>query len=114
MSDPTDDILRPLEAVSDFLDGCGDQLPNKWARIAVDNGIFEIERLRAGGCARNQRTTQYCAEAETLAGELERVKIALANAISQRDTIRKIVLEDAEGDLGFVQYQVRGALGLMA
>lgn len=23
----------------------------------------EIERLRAGGCARNQRTTQFCAEA---------------------------------------------------
>ena len=38
----------------------------------------EIARLKAGGCARNQRTTQFCAEALTLQEEnaklQERVK----------------------------------------
>lgn len=28
-----------------------------------DEALAEIERLRAGGCARDQRTTQWCAEA---------------------------------------------------
>ena len=33
----------------------------------------EVERLRAGGCARDQSTTQYCAEAAALAAEVERL-----------------------------------------
>ena len=37
----------------------------------------EIERLRAGGCARDQSTTQYCAEAARLAAENERLRAAL-------------------------------------
>lgn len=37
----------------------------------------EIERLRAGGCARDQGTTQYCAEAAKLAAENERLRAAL-------------------------------------
>ena len=32
--------------------------------------IAEVERLRAGGCARGQTTTQFCAEAERLRNEL--------------------------------------------
>lgn len=39
----------------------------------------EIERLRAGGCARDQGTTQYCAEATKLAAENERLRAALKN-----------------------------------
>ena len=42
-------------------------------RAAAD----EIERLRAGGCARDQGTTQYCAEAARLAAENERLRAAL-------------------------------------
>ena len=34
----------------------------------------EVERLRAGGCARDQGTTQYCAEAAKLAAEIERLR----------------------------------------
>lgn len=34
----------------------------------------EIERLRAGGCARDQKTTQYCAEAMRLQVEIERMR----------------------------------------
>ena len=30
----------------------------------------EVERLRVGGCARDQTTTQFCAEAERLRNEL--------------------------------------------
>ena len=38
--------------------------------IAAD----EIERLRAGGCARDQKTTQFCAEAVTLQREVEMLR----------------------------------------
>ena len=41
----------------------------------------EIERLRAGGCARDQGTTQFCAEAAILAakvGKLEAENFSLA------------------------------------
>jgi hypothetical protein len=34
------------------------------------DAIAEIERLRAGGCARDQTTTQYCAEAVALAARV--------------------------------------------
>ena len=34
----------------------------------------EIERLRAGGCARDQKTTQYCAEAVRLQAEIDRLR----------------------------------------
>lgn len=37
----------------------------------------EIERLRRGGCARDQTTTQFCAEANRLAIENERLRAAL-------------------------------------
>ena len=40
----------------------------------------EIERLRAGGCARDQKTTQYCAEASRLTAENERLRKALREA----------------------------------
>lgn len=42
-------------------------------RAAAD----EIARLRAGGCARDQGLTQYCAEAAALAEENERLRAAL-------------------------------------
>ena len=34
----------------------------------------EIERLRAGGCTRDQNTTQFCAEAVQLQHEVERLR----------------------------------------
>jgi cell division septum initiation protein DivIVA len=33
----------------------------------------EVERLRAGGCARDQTTTQFCAEAERLRDRCNRL-----------------------------------------
>lgn len=51
-------------------------------RAAAD----EIERLRAGGCARDQKTTQYCVEAAHKAAyiakmdtKIERWRMALVN-----------------------------------
>ena len=40
----------------------------------------EVTRLRAGGCARDQGTTQYCAEAAKLAADNERLRAALREA----------------------------------
>ena len=45
--------------------------------IALREAAKEIERLRAGGCARDQSTTQYCAEAARLAQANERLRAAL-------------------------------------
>jgi hypothetical protein len=50
--------------------------------------LAEIERLRAGGCARDQTTTQYCAEAVALQSENACLKDAihdLAKHISRWD-----------------------------
>lgn len=43
----------------------------------------EIDRLNAGGCARDQKTTQYCAEAVTLQARIDKMHmrmVALENA----------------------------------
>ena len=44
-------------------------------RLAND-AANEIERLRAGGCARDQTTTQYCAEVVARDAEIERLRAA--------------------------------------
>lgn len=43
-----------------------------------DDARAELARLRAGGCARDQRTTQFCAEAVALQRENERLRAELA------------------------------------
>lgn len=45
--------------------------------IALREAAAEIERLRAGGCVRDQGLTQYCAEAAALAEENERLRAVL-------------------------------------
>ena len=45
--------------------------------IALREAAKELDRLYAGGCARDQGTTQYCAEAAALAEENERLRAAL-------------------------------------
>lgn len=44
------------------------------AEAKLKEALTEIERLRAGGCARDQRTTQYCAEAVRIQAEIERIR----------------------------------------
>ena len=46
----------------------------------IDRQAAEITRLQAGGCARDQTTTQYCAEAAALAAEIERLRGELSAA----------------------------------
>jgi hypothetical protein len=41
-----------------------------------DESIAEIARLKAGGCARDQRTTQFCAEAVALQERVRRLEVA--------------------------------------
>ncbi len=48
----------------------------------------EVDRLRAGGCARDQSTTQYCAEAARLAEENERLRAALKKRDMELDRVR--------------------------
>jgi hypothetical protein len=45
--------------------------------IALREAARELDRLYAGGCARDQGTTQYCAEAAAMAAENERLRAAL-------------------------------------
>ena len=44
---------------------------------ACDDAADEIERLRARGCARDQTTTQYCAEVIERDAEIEKLRAAL-------------------------------------
>jgi hypothetical protein len=46
----------------------------------IERQAAEIARLQAGGCARDQTTTQYCAEAAALAAEIERPRGELSAA----------------------------------
>jgi hypothetical protein len=48
--------------------------------IALREAAKELDRLQAGGCARDQSTTQYCAEAARLVEEIERLTAALRGA----------------------------------
>jgi hypothetical protein len=45
----------------------------------------EVERLKAGGCARDQGTTQFCAEAVALQAEKAKLREALHNLVSYVD-----------------------------
>lgn len=65
----SDDIVARLRAV--LHDDRSVELMN---REAAD----EIERLRAGGCARDQTTTQFCAESVQLQRRLDELEKRLS------------------------------------
>jgi hypothetical protein len=52
--------------------------------IALREAAKELDRLQAGGCARDQGTTQYCAEAARLVEENERLRAALEDIATVR------------------------------
>lgn len=75
-----DDILAWIDALIPR-DGTG--MPMMWVTRNVHTSILlaarnEIARLRAGGCARGQRTTQYCAEAVDAMSEADRLRARVA------------------------------------
>lgn len=70
-----DEIERLREALrieTEELTACA--IDRRETQRERDDARREVERLRAGGCARDQRTTQYCAEAAWLKAELDRVR----------------------------------------
>lgn len=60
-----------------------DALDRQAAEIAAKDA--EIARLRAGGCARDQGLTQYCAEATAFAAEVERLRTMVELLTADRD-----------------------------
>lgn len=71
------DIIDRLRGLADVFEA--QQAPHNLV-LHMRAGADEIARLRAGGCARDQGTTQYCAEAARLAAENERLRTALRDA----------------------------------
>jgi hypothetical protein len=79
----------------------------------VEEAADEIERLRRNtGCARNQRSTQFCAEALDEQREVEKLRKQLSEAhydyrrlmtqmLRERDEARREVCEMLERDAGF-------------
>lgn len=53
-----------------------DSTYRSWSLMTRSKAAAEIERLRAGGCARGQITTKFCQQAEELAREVERIRAA--------------------------------------
>jgi len=92
----TGDGLRAWDWMREAADEI-ERLQVESAKLAASNHAYlsnyqeargEIERLRAGGCARDQTTTQYCAEAVALQSENARLYDAvhdLAKHISRWD-----------------------------
>jgi hypothetical protein len=70
-------LSRRIGVAADYASGrgvCpkGGAVMVDWGKIVAEKDA-EINRLRAGGCARDQGLTQYCAEAAALTAEVERL-----------------------------------------
>ena len=100
MSEVTYDALR--KRLAEALDEI-ERLRVETAKLAASNHSYlsnyqeargEIERLRAGGCARDQTTTQYCAEAVRL-----------------QDALHDLAKHVWRGDWDKLQPSTRAALG---
>lgn len=70
------DMAKALRVDADRRLDCGLPLAASMLRTAadaLDRQAAEITRLQAGGCARDQTTTQYCAEAAAFAAERDQL-----------------------------------------
>lgn len=95
MSDEKTDIVERLRGAATAECGCdcdkckaADEIERLRAKKVELQS--EIELLRAGGCARDQRATQYCAEAVALQSEVERL---LAELEKERRETRHWIAE---------------------
>jgi len=71
-------------------------VPLVWRARNVDLQVLidarnEILRLRAGGCARDQRLTQHCAEAAAAHAEIERLRAQNERLITHAATIKRLM-----------------------
>lgn len=64
MSDIVERTRKIADAFGDLHGPCETAVRIVEAADEIERLHAEIERLRAGGCARNQRLTQYCAEVQ--------------------------------------------------
>ena len=72
-----------------------------WAEQSLDFGrvlLREIDRLRAGGCARDQGTTQFCAEAVAAQEQIARLSQGIRNL--NRDLVEQAREARRDGVLG--------------
>lgn len=69
---------RDLDNLRIFAAGAASAIPR--ARATVGALLDEVRRLQSGGCARDQRTTQFCAEAVAKDVEIRRLTSELATA----------------------------------
>jgi hypothetical protein len=63
--------------------------------IALREAAKELDRLYAGGCARDQGTTQYCAEAASFAELFAGARDALAEVNAENERLRAALEEIA-------------------
>lgn len=99
---------RPYGSLPDTLEEAAAEISR--LRVAIGETLLEredaraeVERLRAGGCARDQGTTQYCAEAAKLAAENERLRAwnreIAVNAKAFAEALREIADFDTDEDI---------------
>jgi hypothetical protein len=79
------DIVERLRALADLFEA-GDA--PRHLVLYMRTGADEIARLRAGGCARDQGTTQYCAEAAKKDAEIASLLNALADERTESMKLR--------------------------
>lgn len=76
--------------MSDILDRLRGNVACNFEQARLD-AIAEIERLRAGGCARDQNTTQFCAEAARLAKENAELREAVGRLGRECRVFREVL-----------------------
>ena len=93
-----------------------------WANGAAEQGVQdvvdglngaadEIERLRRNtGCARNQRSTQFCAEALDAQREIERLRAELVTMTEMFNAARRSTAPTPANTGGGADHQIPEAL----
>lgn len=84
------DIAERLRGLADLFEA-GDA--PRHIVLHMRAGADEIERLRAGGCARDQGTTQYCAEAAKKDAEIASLLNTLADERTESMRLRAALRE---------------------
>jgi hypothetical protein len=103
------DILRALKIAAEDMEHM--EAPGEWvlpvtqAHSVIVRQREEIARLRAGGCARDQSTTQYCVEAAHKAAyiakadrKIQRWRMALMNIAQGKGDPVAIACKALEAD----------------